>query len=120
MHGRSWPAVLALVALLCGAMLITGCTGTDGGEKPNETVNETPNETPAAGITGTGTVTYIDLEGGFYGIVAADGARYLPLDLDRTFEKDGLKVRFTVEPAEDTMTIQQWGTPVHIVSIEEI
>ncbi|QSZ66324.1 hypothetical protein RJ40_01815 [Methanofollis aquaemaris] len=120
MYDRSWPAILAVVALLCGAVLFAGCTGTDGGEELNETPGGTVNETPAAGVTGTGTITYIDLEGGFYGIVADDGARYLPLDLDEAFQQDGLKVRFTLEPAEDVMTIQQWGRPVHVVSIEEI
>lgn len=112
MHGRLWPPFLAVVVLLCGAVLIGGCTGSDGGGKPNTTANGTA-------ITGTGTVTYIDLEGGFYGIVADDGGHYLPLDLDEAFRQDGLKVRFTLEPAKDVMTIQQWGTPVKVVSIEK-
>jgi hypothetical protein len=114
MHERPWPAVLALVALLCGAMLLAGCTGTDSGKE----LNETPDGTPTAAITGTGTVTYIDLEGGFYGIVADDGMRYLPLDLDPAFKEDNLSVRFTVEKA-DVATIQQWGTPVKVISIEK-
>ncbi|MDD4254614.1 MAG: hypothetical protein PHP59_04470 [Methanofollis sp.] len=119
MHDRPWPAVLALVALLCGAVLIAGCTGTDSGKELNETPGGTVSETVTAGITGTGTgtVTYIDLEGGFYGIVAVDGTRYLPLDLDPAFEQDNLSVRFTVEKV-DVATIQQWGTPVKVISIE--
>lgn len=125
MHGRLWPAVLAVFALLCGAVLIAGCTGTDNGEVLNETPDVTANktmtetETVTPEISGTGTVTYIDLEGGFYGIVADDGTHYLPLDLDEAYQQDGLKVQFTLSPAEDMMTIQQWGTPVYVVSIEE-
>ncbi|WP_342676535.1 hypothetical protein [Methanofollis sp. UBA420] len=115
MHGRPWMTALALVALLCGAVLIGGCTGTDSGKELNETPDRTMNETPIATITGT--VTYIDLEGGFYGIVADDGTRYLPLDLDPAFEQDNLSVTFTVEKV-DVATIQQWGTPVKVISIE--
>lgn len=120
MHGRPWSVVLALIALLGGAVLIAGCTGTDSGGELNATPGETVNETMAATITGTGTVTYIDLEGGFYGIVADDGGHYLPLDLDEAFKEDGLKVRFTLEPAEDVATIQMWGAPVRVVSIEKV
>ncbi len=69
-------------------------------------------------VTGTGTVVFIDLEGGFYGIVADDGERYLPLDLPADYEKDGLRVRFSADVVNDTATIQQWGTPVKIVEIE--
>jgi hypothetical protein len=65
----------------------------------------------------SGTVQYIDLEGGFYGIVADDGARYLPLNLPEMFAEDGLAVTAEVVVKEDVATIQQWGTPVEIVTI---
>ncbi|WP_153015940.1 hypothetical protein [Methanofollis ethanolicus] len=118
MRGRPWMTALVLIALLCGAVLIGGCTGTDSNKELNETPDRTMNETPTAAITGTGTVTYIDLEGGFYGIVADDGMRYLPMDLDPAFEQDNLSVTFTVEKV-DVVTIQQWGTPVKVISIEK-
>jgi len=89
----------ALIAALC----IAGCTGTrDDGS-----------------FTATGTVTHVELEGGFYGIVTDDGARYLPLDLSEEYRTDGMRVTFTAVPAEDTATIQQWGTPIRITAIEE-
>ena len=69
-------------------------------------------------ISGTGVVTYIDLEGGFYGIITETGTRYLPLNLAEEFKTDGLTVTFTATP-EDVMTIQQWGQPVTILSISE-
>lgn len=71
-----------------------------------------------AAISGTGVVTYIDLEGGFYGIISGAGTRYLPLNLAEDFKTDGLSVSFTATP-EDVMTIQQWGQPVTILSITE-
>lgn len=66
----------------------------------------------------TGTITYVDLEGGFYGIVDEAGNRYLPLDLPPEFEKDGLRVVFRAVPARDRMSIQMWGVPVQLESIE--
>ncbi len=69
-------------------------------------------------ISGTGVITYIDLEGGFYGIITGKGTRYLPLNLAEEFKSDGLTVTFTATP-EDVMTIQQWGQPVTILSISE-
>ncbi|MCQ1538879.1 DUF333 domain-containing protein [Methanocalculus taiwanensis] len=69
-------------------------------------------------ISGTGVITHIDLEGGFYGIISGAGTRYLPLNLAEEFKIDGLSVSFTATP-EDVMTIQQWGQPVTIISITE-
>lgn len=65
----------------------------------------------------TGTVTYIDLEGGFFGIVTGDHESYLPLNLPPEFERDGIKVSFTAVKEPDVITIQMWGTPVRILSI---
>ena len=68
-------------------------------------------------ITSKGVVTYIDLEGGFYGIISGEGTRYLPLNLAQEYRVDGLSVSFTAVPEKDIMTIQQWGQPITIVSI---
>ena len=68
-------------------------------------------------MSGAGTVQYIDLEGGFYGIVADDGTQYLPLNLPAEFSEDGLAIEFTGYLREDIATIQQWGTPLEITHI---
>jgi inhibitor of cysteine peptidase len=67
-----------------------------------------------------GTVTYQDLEGGFYGIVGDDGQKYDPLNLEAKFRKDGLRVAFDATVARDVVTTHMWGTPVNITDIEEI
>ena len=67
-----------------------------------------------------GTITYIDLEGGFYGIAGDDGNEYLPLNLDQQYHIDGLRVAFEYEPVKDTMTIQMWGMPIQLTFIEKI
>ena len=68
-------------------------------------------------ITSTGTVQYIDLEGGFYGIIADDGTHYYPLNLPVEFARDGGRVTFTAQQ-EDVATTAMWGIPVTILSME--
>lgn len=68
-------------------------------------------------ISSTGTVRYIDLEGGFYGIVADDSTRYLPNELDAAFQQDGLRVRFRAQVREGVVTMQMWGQPVRLLDV---
>lgn len=68
----------------------------------------------------TGTIQYIDLEGGFYGIVADNNEHYLPLNLPEVFRVNGLRVRFVAKIRNDVMTIYMWGTPVEILKIEKL
>lgn len=71
-------------------------------------------------ISGTGTVTYVGLEDGFYGIVTEGGEHYVPLNLQEACSQDGLSVRFEAKPKSDAATTQMWGTPIEIVSITPI
>lgn len=98
--------MLRLFTLLLISMLAIGCRSThDADDAPD----------PDDVISGTGTVRYIDLEGGFYGIVADDSTRYLPDGLDASLQQDGLRVRFRAQRREDVMTAQMWGRPVRIL-----
>jgi hypothetical protein len=67
-------------------------------------------------ISGTGTIRWIDLEGGFYGIETDDGEQYLPLNLGETYRSDGMRIRFQAYPV-DEMSLTMWGIPVTLVSI---
>jgi hypothetical protein len=71
-------------------------------------------------LSGTGTINHIDLEGGFYGLIADDGRKYLPKDLAREFKVNGLRVRFQVKILTGVVTIYMWGTPVEVLSIEKL
>lgn len=66
----------------------------------------------------SGTIVFLPLEGGFFGISGDDGTKYLPLNLGEEFRVDGLRVVFEAEEARDTATIQMWGTPVNLTFIE--
>ena len=98
LYVRLWVAIIVL-GLGC---VVPGSEETD--EPPP----------PAPVISLDGTVTYVDLEGGFYGINADDGQAYLPLDLDTHFQKDGLRVRFKARK-DSVATAQQWGIPIRII-----
>lgn len=72
-------------------------------------------------MQGTGTVSFVDEEGGFYGIHADDGAQYDPGALHEAFHKHGLRVRFSVSPKDDDdANTREWGTPVEVHDIEVI
>jgi hypothetical protein len=71
-------------------------------------------------LSGTGTINHINLEGGFYGLIADDGQKYLPKDLAREFRVDGLRVRFQIKILTGVATIYMWGTPVEVLSIEKL
>jgi heat shock protein HslJ len=70
-------------------------------------------------ITADATVVYVDLEGGFYGIIAADGSRYVPKTLAKRFSSDGQAVIVKMVPSRNQSDIQMWGVPVTIISIRE-
>ena len=70
-------------------------------------------------ISGTGTIKYIPLEGGFYGIESEKGEKYLPLNLPAEFRKDGLRVWFKGKLREVT-TIYGWGKPIEILEIKKV
>ncbi len=72
----------------------------------------------ASGKYVTGTIKYLEFEGGFYGIVADDSTYYQPLNLPDNYKKDGMRVRFRFEP-RDVPTFQMWGVTVEILKIEK-
>ena len=71
-------------------------------------------------LESSGTVQYVDLEGGFYGIVTDDGHRWDPTNLSDEFKVDGLRVRVRATPATGRMGTHMWGTIVEIEEIERL
>ncbi|WP_196141031.1 hypothetical protein [Aliikangiella sp. G2MR2-5] len=67
-----------------------------------------------------GTIQYISLEGGFYGIVTENGQKLLPMNLDKAFMQDGAIIEFSGKMESGMMTIQQWGKPFKITEIKLI
>lgn len=68
-------------------------------------------------IPGSGMIVLVAEEGGLYGILADDGNKYYPLNLDERYKVHGLRVVFRITVRGDVFTIQQWGIPVEIEEI---
>ncbi len=114
--------------LLAGIMLSGGCIKEPGEDIsrnvtpqfPDSTQVPSPIENRSSGINGTGTVRFIPIEGGFYGIVGNDGEHYDPINLGKEFQVDGLRVRFEAKKRDDQASFHMWGTLIEIINIERI
>ncbi|AMV72799.1 hypothetical protein JCM30471_13150 [Desulfuromonas carbonis] len=66
----------------------------------------------------SGQVVLKQLEGGFCGLVAADGQRYDPVNLPVEFCQDGLAVQVSGERIEGGVSFRMWGKQLRIDHIE--
>jgi hypothetical protein len=67
-------------------------------------------------ISQNGTIRYVDLKNGTYGIFADNGLKYLPINLNSSYKTDGLRVNFSAYPTDRTTTAT-WGFPVRLIII---
>lgn len=67
-----------------------------------------------------GTVKFIEFEGGFFGIITDDGAKYDPINLPNEFKVNGLRIEFNFNERKGGMSFHQWGTIIEITEIKEI
>jgi inhibitor of cysteine peptidase len=67
-----------------------------------------------------GTVKYISLEGGFYGITTDDNKNLDPLNLSKEFQVDGKRISFKYVEKKDMASFHMWGTIVEIIEIKEL
>lgn len=67
-----------------------------------------------------GTVRYLNLEGGFWGIIADNGQKILPKNLPQEYRKDGIRLSFSAQEITGMMTIQQWGKLANLSDITVI
>jgi hypothetical protein len=70
-------------------------------------------------ITTEGTIKYIKLEGGFFGIITENGNKYVPINLTRDFQVDEFKVKFEGKLRPDLFSIHMWGKLIEIIKIKE-
>jgi hypothetical protein len=68
-------------------------------------------------INDMGTITFIDLEGGFYAIVGS--ADYDPLNLPEEFKVEGIQVQFKALRYNGP-TFHMWGTPIVLFEIDKM
>ena len=76
---------------------------------------------PSKGIMkGQGEITFVELEGGFYGIVTDQGEQLDPSNLPPEFKREGVKVKFKVKLQEAGPSIRMWGKQVEVLDIKEL
>lgn len=71
-------------------------------------------------IRGTGTVTYIGVEEGFYGIITVNNGHWDPINLPSEFMVDGLRVEFRAIITHGVYNIHMWGTIIYLISIKKL
>jgi hypothetical protein len=77
-------------------------------------------ETKSGLIQITGTVTWVPLEGGFYGIIGDDGTQYDPLNLPEEYSVDGFRIGFTAIEEQNVASIHMWGTIITLTDTTPI
>lgn len=107
-----WIAVAITVFTL--AVPALGIAGVAGGAESGHAASDRA----ADEISAQGTVQYIELEGGFWGIIGADGKHYDVVNLPKEFQQQGLRVKFTGRVNPSRISSHMWGVIVEIVSIE--
>jgi hypothetical protein len=70
-------------------------------------------------IKDRGVIRYIDLEGGFYGIIGRNG-KYDPINLPKAFQQDGLQVQLVAKVCNDMASFHMWGILVELISLKTI
>jgi len=106
MRKASYLAILLLSVM--AVIATTACVNTGTGNGKEEIVS------------GTGLVKYINLEGGFYGIITDDGKQYDPVNLSQEYQREGLRISFEAKVRKDVVGTHMWGTPVEIIGVESL
>lgn len=109
---------LVLLCLIGLVPLTTNIVHSEGGMDVVQGVHET-SEVAQDIVSGTGTIIFLDFEGGFWGIVGDDGKHYDPVNLGQ-FQVNGSRVWFEAEVLHDAVSFHMWGKMVSILHIENL
>ena len=69
-------------------------------------------------VSGTGTVNFFQLEGGFWAIRGDDNRVYDPINLAEEFQQENLAVRFSGKVRRDMMSVHMVGDIIQLTSIQ--
>lgn len=105
--------LLLLITFLIMATFIVSCSKNDGNKNTNIQSN-------GEVISSKGTIKFVKLEGGFFGILTDDGIKYKPVNLPESFQKDGHRVKFKGKLNTELMGIHMWGKLIDIKEINAL
>jgi len=71
-------------------------------------------------VRGTGTIVWLNFEGGFWGIIGDDGEHYDPINLNSEFQCEDLRVYFEAKIRTDLVSFHMWGKIVEILKIQKL
>lgn len=63
-------------------------------------------------------VVYLNVEGGFYGLVTKDGKKLLPMNLAKEYHIEDTVLKIKGDEIEGMATIQQWGIPYKLTGVQ--
>jgi len=107
---RIWRRQLAMSVLATACWLMPLAMGTILTASEGKAQNDL--------VSGTGTVRYNSLEGGFFQIEADDRRTYLLTDgLPAQFRQNGMRVRFVGRLRPDVMSIYMSGQNIELLQI---
>ena len=108
---------------MLSTFIATGCSDSSVSSNPKfesrtKEIVANPNQPIAAELNTTGEIVYKALEGGFYAFYADNGKHYTPMNLDKEYQRGGLRVRVRAKLRPDVRTFTMHGTPIEIIEIE--
>jgi hypothetical protein len=71
-------------------------------------------------VVKTGTVRYIGIEGGFFGIASDDGNHYDPINLGSQYKVDGLRIVFMARILSGMASVHMWGIIIEIAWVSRL
>lgn len=102
---RHAASITALLCTFFASVVVSGAAPVCAGD-----------EKPKA-VAFVGKVTHVDVEGGFWGIVAEDGTHYDAIRLDAAYQKEGLRVRVEGSLQPDAVSSHMWGKIIAVTKI---
>ena len=57
-----------------------------------------------------GKVEYVDLSGGFWGLIDQNGQQWRPVHMPAALQHQGLEVQLSCKQSKETISIFMWGT----------
>ncbi len=69
-------------------------------------------------IEHVGTITFVNSDGGFWGIVTEDSTRFRPTNLPAEFEQEGMVVEIEGYVLDEEREEGEWGIPIRLTEVE--
>ncbi|MCK4906738.1 MAG: hypothetical protein KAS64_04275 [Spirochaetes bacterium] len=67
-----------------------------------------------------GTVTWVNIEGGFYGIITDENKQIEPTNLNDELKVDGKRIRFRYEILNNAVSIYMWGEIAELHDVDAL